>query len=116
MNNIKIALLILGVASMSWSCNNMTKPESNQIETKEQPAPIPLAYKPVYSSSFIIGNPAYAAMIVKGGWKDWDENQLDSLNTWVSDSITAYFSDNTSVHGIDSLIARWKRYRSWYRS
>jgi hypothetical protein len=68
----------------------------------------------VYSSSFEMGNPAYSAMIVQGSWKDWQDNKMDNMKSWIADTIVAFHSDNTMVNGADSLIARWTRGRAKY--
>ncbi len=59
-----------------------------------------------------MGNPAYSAMILQGSWKDWEENNLDNMKTWVADTILAFHSDNKVIRGVDSLMARWKRDRA----
>lgn len=71
-----------------------------------------MPYVASYSSSFEIGNAEYAATILQGSWKDWEENNLDNMKNWMADSIVAYHSDNSVVNGIDSLMARWKKGRA----
>jgi hypothetical protein len=63
-----------------------------------------------------MGNPEYSAMILKGSWKDWENNTMDNMKSWIADTIVAFHSDNTMVKGADSLIARWKRGRAKYSS
>ncbi len=67
-----------------------------------------------YSSSFEMGNPAYAAMIVQGSWKDWEMNTMDNMKSWAADTITAYSADNKVAHSLDTLQARWKKGRADY--
>jgi hypothetical protein len=75
-----------------------------------------LPYTPAYSSSFKMGNSEYSAMILQGSWKDWENNTMDNMKSWIADTIVAFHSDNTMVKGADSLIARWKTGRAKYSS
>src|SRR5213075_2287838 len=102
-------------AGMLVACSNDTK-VAGASETKTEKPAVPLGYVPSYSSSFEMGNPEYAAMIVQGSWKDWEKNTMDNMSKWVADTIIAYHSDNTMVKGLDSLTARWKRGRAGYTS
>jgi len=113
----KILLLLIG-AAMFIACNNETKssaaapgPDSTAAQTS-----VTLPYTPSYSASFKMGNPEYTAMIVQGSWKDWENNSMDNMKSWVADTIVAFHSDNTMVKGVDSLMARWKRGRAGYTS
>ena len=63
-----------------------------------------------------MGDPAYSATILQGSWKDWEENKLDNMKSWVADTIVAFQSDNSMVEGADSLMARWKRGRAEFTS
>jgi hypothetical protein len=113
---MKKALLVLSVAAMFAACNNAQKEEAKTADAAaEKPKEaVKLAYTPSYSASFEMGNDAYAAMIVQGSWKDWEENKLDNMKSWVADTIIAFHSDNVITMGADSLIARWKRGRASY--
>jgi hypothetical protein len=116
MNHLKKITYIFAVALIIYSCTTEQKP----AVAEEPPAPkkidVPMAYVPNYSSSFEMGNQAYAAMIVQGSWKDWETNSLDNMVNWVADTITAIHSNNQITHGLDSLMARWKRGRATYSS
>ena len=58
-------------ALVGVSCNQKCE---NAASTEAAPAAqVALAMPVNYSSSFEIGNPSYAAMIVQGRWKDWQE-------------------------------------------
>ncbi len=103
------------LASAFAACNNDKKVEAAN-ETKDVKPAMTLAYTPAYSSSFEIGKPEYAAMIVQGSWKDWENNSMDNMKSWVADTIIALHSDNGMVQGVDSLQARWKRDRARYTS
>jgi len=109
----KFFLLMTG-AAMFVACNNEAKTDA-PAETTEAPA-VAMPYTAAYSSSFKMGNPAYAAMIEQGSWKDWEMNTMDNMKSWVADTITAYHSDNSMAKGLDSLQARWKRGRAEYTS
>jgi hypothetical protein len=104
----KFFLLLMG-AAMIVSCSDKTK--STAAGGTDTTAKMKLAYVPTYSSSFKMGNPAYAEMIVQGSWKDWENNNMDNMKSWIADTIVAFHSDNSMVVGADSLIARWKRGR-----
>lgn len=96
------------------ACNN----EKKEAAAPEAPAKktVTLPYTAVYSSSFEMGNPEYVATILKGSWKDWEENKLDNMKNWLADSVVVFHSDNSMVAGADSLMARWKRGRAQYSS
>src|SRR5258708_7045227 len=110
----KTFLFIL-IAGTITACNNDKKVDAS-AETKDVKPAMTLAYTPAYSSSFEMGKPEYAAMIVQGSWKDWEKNTMDNMKSWVADTIVAFHSDNTTVKGLDSLTARWKRGRAGYTS
>jgi len=107
---------MLTAAALFAACNNEKKPEAatGGDEASKEKAMVQMAMTPSYSGSFEMGNPAYAAMIVKGSWKDWQDNTMDNMKSWVADSITAYGADNTVGHSLDTLQARWKRFRADY--
>lgn len=113
---MKKILVILVVTSMAFACNTEKKSAPAEVSATVDKAPMSLPYVPGYSSSFKPGNPAYATMIVQGSWKDWEDNNLDNMVNWVADTITAFHSNNDVIHGVDSLMARWKRLRSAYTS
>jgi hypothetical protein len=103
------------IAGTLVACNNDTKVAGASEAKTETPAvamPMPIAY----SSSFEMGDPKYGAMIVQGSWKDWMDNNMDNMKSWIADTIVAYHSDNTMIKGADSLMAVWKRERAKYAS
>ncbi|MGZ3845309.1 MAG: hypothetical protein ACXVLT_08405 [Flavisolibacter sp.] len=105
-------LFLLGVATLVTACSNQTKTETNDVKVK---AAASLPYVPSYSASFTMGDhPEYTTMIAQGSWKDWENNTMDNMKSWIADSIVAFHSDNTMVQGADSLIARWKTGRAKY--
>lgn len=99
-------------ALVAVSCNQKSE---NAASTEAAPAAqVALPMPVTYSSSFEIGNPAYAAMIVQGSWKDWQENTMDNMRKWVADTVVILQSDNKMIRGVDSLMANWKRGRAKY--
>jgi hypothetical protein len=112
---MKKVFLCLAVAAVLTSCNNEKK-ETPTTEVKTEKPAVALPYTASYSSSFEMGNPQYAAMILQGSWKDWETNKMDNMKSWIADNIVAYHSDNTTVTGVDSLQARWNRGRANYTS
>jgi hypothetical protein len=111
----KILLLLIGTVLLV-ACNNEKKTDTGSTDAKPEKPVVPLAYKATYSSSFEMGSPAYAAMIVQGSWKDWEMNTMDNMKSWVADTIMVFGADNSMTRGVDSLQARWKRFRAEYTS
>jgi len=97
------------------ACNNQAK-TGGASEAKTDAAAVAMPMKVTYSSSFEMGDPKYSAMIVQGSWKDWVDNNLDNMKSWIADTIVAFHSDNTAVKGVDNLIALWKKQRAKYSS
>ena len=108
-------LFVLVVSLTIAACNNETKTDANKDDVQVKSA-ASLPYVPDYSASFKMGNDEYSSMILQGSWKDWENNTLDNMKSWVADTIVAFHSDNSMVKGADSLMARWKRGRAKYTS
>ncbi|MBI1780741.1 MAG: hypothetical protein HYR66_05170 [Sphingobacteriales bacterium] len=106
-------LFVFCLAVFAMACNNEKK-EAETKETTEAKPTVAFSMPIAYSSSWEMGNPAYAAMIVKGSWKDWQDNKMGDMKSWVADTILAFLSDNVMVKGADSLAARWNRGRAAY--
>lgn len=112
---MKQIFLCLAVTSLVMACNNEQKEPAAAAKEETAGITVPNLSMPAsYSSSFKLGNPEYAAAIVQGSWKDWDDNKLDNMKNWVADTVVAYQSDNSMVKGVDSLMAIWKRIRAGY--
>jgi len=112
-----MALPLVAALFLLHACSPATTEESTTAGSDSAAAPaIDLPYPMGYSSSFVMGKPEYAKMILQGSWKDWEENKMDNMKSWVADTIVAYHSDNAEVKGVDSLQARWKRGRAEYSS
>ena len=108
---MKKVLCMLALVAFATACNNEKKENADPAATAaktEVKFPFEVGY-----SKFEPGNPAYAAMILQGSWKDWENGKMDKTN-WLADTITAYHSDNTVSKGADSLMARWNRLRASY--
>lgn len=114
MNHLTKFTAIFAISALALSCNSEKKVEATETPTESVAAPISLPYVPSYSSSFVVGNPEYATMIVQGSWKDWEDNNLDNMVNWMADTITAFHSNNKVTHGVDSIMARWKNGRAEY--
>lgn len=109
-------LSLLAVALFATACSNQTKTEASNDDVKVKAA-ASLPYVPSYSASFTMGDhPEYTTMIAQGSWKDWENNTMDNMKSWVADSLVAIQSDNTMIKGADSVIARWKAARAKYSS
>jgi hypothetical protein len=117
---MKKILLVLTAAAMFAACNDAKKEETKPAETTaatpaETPkAEVKMPYVSAYSNAFEVGNPAYAAMIEQGSWKDWETNTMDNMKSWMADSILAFHADNAVVMGADAMMARWKKGRAEY--
>ena len=109
---MKKFLLMMTVAALFAACSNDKKEEAKTDETAKPAVALP--YTAAYSSSFEMGKPEYAAMILQGSWKDWEMNTMNNMKSWVADTIVAFQSDNTMIRGVDSLQARWNRGRAGY--
>src|SRR5215212_7029400 len=111
----KMLLIFMGTALFS-ACNDDTKTTATKTgeDSTASTSSVSLPYTASYSSSFKMGNDDHSAMIVQGSWKDWENNRMDNMRSWVADTIVAFQSDNTMVKGVDSLQARWKRGRAGY--
>jgi hypothetical protein len=111
-------LLLLAVVVYFTACNNETKSDTATTGTDSTASnsSVSMPYTASYSSSFKMGNPAYAAMIEQGSWKDWEMNSMDNMKSWVADTILVFSSDNIMIKGVDSLQARWKKGRANYTS
>lgn len=108
---------MMTAAALFTACNNEKKTDTpaNNDSTGAKTS-VTLPYTASYSSSFEPGNPAYAALILQGSWKDWEKNTMDNMKSWAADTITAVQSDNVVIKGVDSLQANWKRGRANYTS
>jgi hypothetical protein len=120
---MKKFIFVLTAALFFISCSNEPKPETPAAETPA-PAPVtetvatnpvvPLPYVPTYSNSFEFGKGEYAAMILQGSWKDWDDNKLDNMKNWLADTVLAIHADRNTIRGADNLMAQWKKDRAKY--
>ncbi len=115
---MKKVFLVLAAAAMFAACNNAKTEETKTGDSAvvKSATDVKMPYVSLYSNAFEMGNPAYAAMIEQGSWKDWETNNLDNMKSWMADTIVAFQSDDAMVQGADSLMARWKRGRAMYTS
>lgn len=109
MNKSKISAFLLVGVMLLGACSPKPEPAAGDSSSAK---PMNLPYTPSYSSSFEMGNPDYAAMVVQGGWKDWEDNNLDNLRNWMSDTIVVYQANNKVIKGIDNVISAWKADRA----
>lgn len=111
-------ILCMAAAITFAACNNAKTEETKTADSTaaKSNADVKMPYVSLYSNSFEMGNPAYAAMIEQGSWKDWEMNTMDNMKSWVADTIVAFTAENVMVQGADSLMARWKRGRALYTS
>ena len=113
---MKQIFLCLAAISLIMACNNEKKTGDVAGETAVDKPAVVLPYTAAYSSSFEMGNPEYSAAILQGSWKDWENNKLENMKSWIADTIVAFHSDNTMIRGADSLMASWIKNRARYTS
>jgi len=113
---MKQIFLCLAATSLMMACNNEKKTDEATAGTKMEKPAVSLPYTASYSSSFEQGNPEYSATILQGSWKDWENNKMENMKSWIADTIVAFHSDNTMIKGADSLMASWIRNRAKYTS
>ena len=112
---MKQCFFLIVIVLFAVACNNTpATPDAAAAETKKEMPAMPMM--PTYSSDFSIGNYDYAKMIVQGSWKDWQDNTMDNMKSWIADTITVLQSNGKMIKGADSLIANWKRGRASYTS
>src|SRR5690348_14780513 len=81
--------LLIMIGGAFSACNNDTK-VAGTAETKNDKSAVTMPMPVTYSSSFEMGDPKYSAMIVQGSWKDWVDNSMDNMKSWVADTLVAY--------------------------
>lgn len=113
---MKKIILLMVVAASITSCNERIESNSTSSDSSTVKSSVALPYTVSYSSSFEMGNPKFSAMILNGSWKDWENNTIENMTSWVADTIVAFHSNNSMVKGVDSLISSWKRTRAQYSS
>lgn len=117
---MKRFLLMLAATALLNACKDdkKTDAEKTAASTATTPDKAAVTYPlPVsYSSSFEMGNPAYAAMIAQGSWKDWEQNSMTNMKSWVADTVMTISADNKVTKGVDSLQAHWIKGRADYTS
>lgn len=113
---MKQVVLALAAACLLVACNNEEKTAGVTADTKTDKPAAALPYTAAYSSFFEMGNPEYSATILQGSWKDWENNKIENMKSWVADTVIAFHSDSRMIVGIDSLKASWTRARARYTS
>ena len=102
------------LAAITFSCKEKTS-ETEATEPMVKAATA-LSLPVSYSTSFKMGNADYVPMVVQGSWKDWQDNTMDNMKSWMADTVVIQGSNNEVVTGVDSVTARWKRERLGYTS
>jgi hypothetical protein len=111
---MKQTFLCLAATLVIVACNTDKKTDDVAGATKVDKPAVALPYTASYSSSFEMGDPAHSATILQGSWKDWENNKMENMKSWIADTIVAFHSDNTMIRGADSLVAAWTRNRARY--
>jgi hypothetical protein len=113
---MKKFFFLMTVVALITSCKDETNLGAGGSDSATVKTATSLPYTASYSSSFEMGNADHSATILNGSWKDWENNNIDNMKSWVADTIVAFHSNNEMIRGADSLIANWKRARSKYSS
>jgi len=108
-------IAIAAIAVLFAACNQNTA-----TEKKDAMAPaadsLKYPYKPLYSSSFSIGDAANAKMVLDI-WKSYEDNRLADSKAYFADSVTMEFAGGFKLHASrDSLIAGGNADRAKYTS
>ena len=110
----KIYLTLAVVAFFFTACDNGASIASDTADSTAVKPTVTLPYTASYSSAFELGNPEHSVTVLQGSWKDWETNNLDNMKSWAADTVVAFHSDGTTIKGVDSLMAKWKRDRAKY--
>lgn len=104
--------LILAVVLFLAACSEK-KEEKPAAESPTPSIALPFDFK---LHDYAPGNPEHVKTILQGSWKDWQDNNLANMKSWLADSITIIHSDRKVVVGVDSVAAHWQRGRSMFTS
>jgi hypothetical protein len=101
--------------SVSFAQNVKVKEDKMKVKGDGKMASLNTGnYKATYSANFQIGNSSYAQKIMEM-WQDWDDNMLDR-HDYMSDTLTMYFADGTSMKGKAENLSEAKKYRGKFTS
>ena len=115
-------LSVLAFAIFVISCNQNSpaveekKDDGAAKTTAKKDSSFNYAFKALYSSSFEMGDPKNAK-IVLDIWKAYQDNKLEDTKTLWADSVTLQFANGFTFHGNpDSVLAGGKADRNNYTS
>lgn len=104
------------VAACIAGCNQNTAADKTTAASTSSPDSTKYPYKATYSSSFSMGAPANAKIILDI-WKAYEENRLQDTKELWGDTVTMEFASGFKLHaGRDSLIAGGVAERGKYSS
>ena len=114
-------LTMAAILLFTISCNSdktETAAETTSVaDAAEPPAPAPAheyAVKATYSSSFEIGDPKHADIVIDL-WKQYDENTLDKGLDYFADTVDMWMADGWRFHGTrDSAMKLTKQARAGF--
>ena len=108
-------IAIVAAAALIAACNQNPAPEKKDAMAPAADS-LQYPYKPLYSSSFSIGQGANAK-IVLDIWRAYEDNRLADSKAYWADSVTLEFADGFKLHtSRDSLIAGGNADRAQYKS
>jgi len=112
-------LSVLAIAIFITSCNQQTsaveeKKDAGTATKEAKKDDLNYAFKAAYSSSFEIGDPQNAK-IVLDIWKAYQDNKLEDTKAFWADSVTLQFANGFTFRGNpDSVLAGGKADRNNY--
>jgi len=111
-------LSVLAIAVIVFSCNQQSaveqKKDDNPAKSEAKKDTLNYPFKAAYSSSFEMGDPNNAK-IVLDIWKAYQDNKLEDTKALWADSVTLQFYNGFTFHGgPDSVVAAGKADRNNY--
>lgn len=105
-------LFCLVAGFIACNQNKQSAETTDSSSTKSTTLSLPVSY----STSFEMGKGDHVAMIVQGSWRDWQDNKMDNMKSWMADTAVIVQSNNKTIKGVDSVSANWIRSRAKYTS
>lgn len=108
-----ICFLILSICLMgdAQAQNKQAKMKTKPIAAAMNADSSPIPYQALYSSNFVMGDPANSRLILEM-WKDFDDNAFERHEAMFADSTKIYMADGQVVKGKDGMMEGVKMYRN----
>lgn len=108
------AIFLSAATMLAFSCNQGgEEPAAGGTTTSSVPSDL-AGFKPAYSASFEMGDPANVTTVLKL-WRDWESGDLNAAKSKFADSVTFYTADGSVVAGpLDSAMGSMQAYRNMF--